>query len=170
MTDSQTALGSAFGTERSDCIFYEAWRGECGNDAVEFDPPLCPEHNDEACHVCGEQATTQCGHAGQFVCGYPLCETCECANHGVTGHGAPRDELIDDRDIVERATDSDDSRREAIGRVNGEVVRLFKRRGDAFAVIVSTSSGETEREEFDTEDKADEYFDRIVEKYGLDEE
>jgi hypothetical protein len=53
------------------CGFDAAWIGPC----EEMRP--CPRHADKKCGVCGIAATRECDHAGQFVCGYPLCDDCE---------------------------------------------------------------------------------------------
>lgn len=55
---------------------------ECGfnigagwSSAVCLEPEPCPKHGDYKCSVCGAQpAKYACSHAGQFVCGFPLCE------------------------------------------------------------------------------------------------
>ena len=38
---------------------------------------VCTQHAAVKCCVCGEQATHECDHTGQFVCGAPLCNNCE---------------------------------------------------------------------------------------------
>lgn len=55
------------------CTFDMAWHGFCkgkGNP--------CKEHIDVMCDVCKKQATHNCSFAGQFVCGRPLCDDCQC--------------------------------------------------------------------------------------------
>lgn len=54
----------------------------CGGEAVEG-LPVCSEHAGEKCVSCGTQAVRACSHAGQFVCGYPLCGDCD---HEGGGH------------------------------------------------------------------------------------
>ena len=76
------------------CNFDVCWVGECGKTdrskkaVVQLSIAggkktyhLCEEHAKLRCH-CGIQATTQCAHAGQFVCGAPLCPNCRCRSHG----------------------------------------------------------------------------------------
>jgi hypothetical protein len=59
-----------------DCIYDKAWIGKCGKPTI-YGSSFCKEHAGMACCVCGEQATHECDHTGQFVCGYPLCDNCE---------------------------------------------------------------------------------------------
>jgi hypothetical protein len=65
------------------CKFEKAWIGSCNKDSG--DSEICEEHTKEKCVSCGEQAVRECAQTGiQFVCGCPLCATCQ--------HGrAPRD-------------------------------------------------------------------------------
>ena len=56
------------------CTFYLAWRGQC---KATCEGSVCTQHAAVKCCVCGEQATHECAHAGQFVCGAPLCKNCE---------------------------------------------------------------------------------------------
>ena len=68
-----------------ECKFDKAWIGPCKVDsgASEF----CEKHAAMKCCSCGEQATRECDHTGiQFVCGYPLCATCQ---HGRPPKGNP---------------------------------------------------------------------------------
>ena len=58
------------------CKFDLAWIGPCGKDC---DGDYCSEHLGVKCVVTGKQATHECPHAGQFVCGYPLSDE---ARHG----------------------------------------------------------------------------------------
>lgn len=58
------------------CKFDEAWRGSC-NAACVDSHAFCETHSQTKCQVCGEQATNECDHTGQFVCGAPLCDNCE---------------------------------------------------------------------------------------------
>lgn len=73
------------------CTFSKAWIGPCDEQAD--DSGFCEKHKNTKCCSCGEQATRECGHTGiQFVCGYPLCATCEHGippkdNHGWFGLG-----------------------------------------------------------------------------------
>jgi len=59
------------------CPFVVAWRGRCNDKADETG--LCEHHRAMKCSSCGAQATHDCDHTGQFVCGVPLCDGC----HGV---------------------------------------------------------------------------------------
>lgn len=56
------------------CTFDVAWQGECGDPAVESNPPRCREHADETCAVCGAPAIKQCHATRGLVCGRPLCD------------------------------------------------------------------------------------------------
>jgi hypothetical protein len=57
------------------CKFSEAWRGQCG--AAAGESGYCEKHAAMTCSVCKAQATHDCAHTGQFVCGAPLCNDCE---------------------------------------------------------------------------------------------
>lgn len=57
------------------CSFVKAWIGECGCKEV-LENGQCAEHQKKC--GCGKLAIHECAHAGQFVCGRPLCETCRC--------------------------------------------------------------------------------------------
>lgn len=64
------------------CKFDLAWRGPCGSE-VDKEGEFCDKHAAAKCCSCGQQATRECSQTGiQFVCGAPLCATCE--------HGIPR--------------------------------------------------------------------------------
>lgn len=56
------------------CQFDEAWRGKCKAPTLEC---FCDKHVAMKCSSCGAQATHDCSHTGQFVCGAPLCANCE---------------------------------------------------------------------------------------------
>ena len=64
-----TAVPEDFGMRR--CLYVMAYIGRCS--AIQFDE-YCETHREQKCCVCGDQATHECAHAGQFVCGYPLCD------------------------------------------------------------------------------------------------
>lgn len=66
--------------EKVTCKFDKAWIGACGLEVVQ--DGYCEKHSEEKCCVCKEQATHDCEHTGQFVCGYPLCAKCEGWNDG----------------------------------------------------------------------------------------
>lgn len=69
------------------CVFEECWVGQC-KAAGSGEPVLCERHREDTCW-CGAQAIRQCGVAGSFVCGAPLCGVHECAHvgSGMTGDG-----------------------------------------------------------------------------------
>lgn len=59
------------------CRYAEPWQGECGSKNI-LDNGQCEKHQSKC--SCGQVATHGCSHAGQFVCGRPLCDDCSC-NH-----------------------------------------------------------------------------------------
>lgn len=59
----------------NECKFSVSWVGACK--APADGSGYCEKHRATACGVCGAQATHDCAHTGQFVCGYPLCSDCE---------------------------------------------------------------------------------------------
>lgn len=66
-------LAKKFGiTGTGECPFDEAWRGKCKK-APEIGELYCDRHKDKKCWKCGVQATSDCGHTSQFVCGTPMC-------------------------------------------------------------------------------------------------
>lgn len=66
--------------EHVPCGYNEPYRGPCTKPGS----PHCEEHT-VSCFSCGKPATHGCDHAGQFVCGYPLCDDCVGRN-GENGH------------------------------------------------------------------------------------
>lgn len=56
------------------CIYWPSWQNQC---KAECEGDICTKHAAMKCCVCGAQATHECGHTGQFVCGAPLCPNCE---------------------------------------------------------------------------------------------
>ena len=56
------------------CRYSIAWQGAC---KTECEGDICEKHTKVVCCVCGHQATNECNHTGQFVCGAPLCNNCE---------------------------------------------------------------------------------------------
>lgn len=56
------------------CQYQLAWQGQCNADCADR---FCTVHQQVTCSVCWEQATHECEHTGQFVCGAPLCDNCE---------------------------------------------------------------------------------------------
>lgn len=71
------------------CIFHPAWSNRCS--CTDTTAGLCPEHTGKRCVGCGAVAVRECSHAGQFVCGYPLCPSCHHLYRGGStesdGHG-----------------------------------------------------------------------------------
>lgn len=66
-------LAKKFGvTGTGECPFIEAWIGKCKK-TPEVGELYCDRHKDQKCWKCGTQATSNCAHAGQFVCGTPQC-------------------------------------------------------------------------------------------------
>ena len=69
------------------CKYDVPWAGRCQKEAVGSD--YCDEHNVK-CSACKQrQATHGCSHAGQFVCGYPLCDKCQSYKDGKHKHWSP---------------------------------------------------------------------------------
>ena len=56
------------------CKYDLAWHGPCSQHS---ESDICESHSKIKCQVCGAQATKECAHTGQFVCGAPLCDNCE---------------------------------------------------------------------------------------------
>lgn len=59
------------------CAWEKAWVGECGEPAVQDDPPRCEDHTGglwDECVVCGKQATHGCAATMGLVCGAALCD------------------------------------------------------------------------------------------------
>jgi hypothetical protein len=57
------------------CRFVLAYAGQCPNEVT--DTEFCERHAKIICVCCRQQATHECSYAGQFVCGFPLCDNCE---------------------------------------------------------------------------------------------
>lgn len=57
------------------CQYVLPWQGQCKCTDI-LDNGNCKEHQDRC--SCGKLATHGCAHAGQFVCGRPLCDDCRC--------------------------------------------------------------------------------------------
>ncbi len=73
------------------CMFDRAYQSPCPNaGTVEVNGVWrCPQHASDVCILCGEPATRSCPDAGQFVCGFPLCDDCEHFREGDrSGHRA----------------------------------------------------------------------------------
>lgn len=68
------------------CTYDKAWIGKC-NVEIPDDKCACPEHEVIKCCVCGEQATGECDHTAQFVCGFPLCDNCTGVQDSTKGWG-----------------------------------------------------------------------------------
>lgn len=56
------------------CTYVLSWIGQC---KAACEGNHCEKHKAVKCTVCGEHATHECDHTGQFVCGAPLCPNCE---------------------------------------------------------------------------------------------
>ena len=61
-------------TTKTTCGYRPAWEGAC---KAETDGGLCENHAGGECCSCGAEATNECNHTGQFICGYKLCDDCE---------------------------------------------------------------------------------------------
>ena len=57
------------------CRFSLAWIGSCKKPCGESG--FCDQHEGVKCCKCGKQATQECPHTSQFVCGFPICDTCK---------------------------------------------------------------------------------------------
>lgn len=57
------------------CHYTPTYSGRC--DAIAGESGFCKRHEGKTCTVCEAQATHECNHTGQFVCGAPLCDGCE---------------------------------------------------------------------------------------------
>ena len=68
----------------NECGFNTAYVGACRSKKITEDGK-CASHQDK-CAMCGKPAIETCCFAGQFVCGMPVCGTC---NHYET-HGTFR--------------------------------------------------------------------------------
>ena len=63
-------------SEPTRCRYEISWVGRCSRSAAEGSD-YCHDHAGKQCCVCGEQASHECNHTGQFVCGAPMCVNCE---------------------------------------------------------------------------------------------
>lgn len=59
------------------CKWTAAWIGRC-RVAADQGSDYCAKHT-QKCSSCGETATHDCEETGQFVCGFPICDSCEHA-------------------------------------------------------------------------------------------
>lgn len=68
-------LAEKYGVEIPElkCKFNMAWRGICEVKTV-VGKEYCAKHLGEKCFSCGKQATRDCDHTSQFVCGMPMCD------------------------------------------------------------------------------------------------
>lgn len=62
-------------TPKPKCTYSKAWVGGCKSEKI-LDNGQCEDHQGKC--SCGNLATHDCAHAGQFVCGRPLCDECSC--------------------------------------------------------------------------------------------
>lgn len=60
----------------STCDYDRGWAGRCGQPAT-MENGYCEKHAEAKCCSCKKPATHECDYCGQFVCGAPLCPTCE---------------------------------------------------------------------------------------------
>ena len=60
-------------TGTGECPFNRAWIGKCKK-SPEIGELFCEDHKGLKCWKCKAQATSDCSHAGQFVCGTPQCD------------------------------------------------------------------------------------------------
>lgn len=58
------------------CIFEEAWAGQCKEEAV-GGTTLCQKHTGLTCCSCGAIATRTCAETFTLICGCTLCDDCE---------------------------------------------------------------------------------------------
>ena len=66
-------LQRKYGDVDEKCPFDKSWVGKCKK-TPEIGEIYCDEHKDSKCFKCGAQATRDCDHTGQFVCGVPMCD------------------------------------------------------------------------------------------------
>lgn len=67
------------------CRWDGGWAGKCKSIATR--DGFCEKHHGKKCVSCGSEAVRECDHTGiQFVCGAPLCATCQ---HGIPKRGEP---------------------------------------------------------------------------------
>jgi len=66
-------LKRKFGEVDEECPFIVSWVGKC-KQVPDVGEIYCPKHKNEKCFKCGAQATRDCDHTGQFVCGVPMCD------------------------------------------------------------------------------------------------
>lgn len=60
----------------SNCQYTPCYSSSKCNLVCEDHESFCTSHNGKKCVSCGNQATNECNHTGQFVCGVPLCDEC----------------------------------------------------------------------------------------------
>lgn len=76
----------------SNCKYIPCYSSNHCNSVCEENEIFCKSHKQNKCVSCGNQATYECNHTGQFVCGAPLCDDCigvvgtENSNWGFIGH------------------------------------------------------------------------------------
>lgn len=68
------------------CRYTPAYSNRCS--ALAGESGYCVHHVGKKCCVCGDQATRECNHTGQFVCGAPLCGDCEGWTDGTRPSGS----------------------------------------------------------------------------------
>lgn len=74
------------------CKYVPCYSDSKCNRVCEDNELFCNSHKGKTCVSCGSQATKECNHTGQFVCGAPLCDDCigvvgtESSHWGFVGH------------------------------------------------------------------------------------
>lgn len=58
------------------CPFDFAWTGSCNWERA-GSSPMCEEHRNLKCSVCGKQAYKECSYVSDRLCGSLLCKTCK---------------------------------------------------------------------------------------------
>lgn len=66
-------LDKKYNSVIEECPFIMAWVGRCKEDS-EPGETYCHNHLEKKCFKCSRQATRDCGHTSQFVCGAPSCD------------------------------------------------------------------------------------------------
>lgn len=81
-------------------------------------------------------------------------------------------EIDDEDDIILQTQETEFTDLRASGVVNGDTVDLTTKKehtakNQTLWYVIASVDGETNRESFRDKDKAEAYFDRLVEKHGL---
>lgn len=70
----------------SACKFDVSWVGRCKKETASGSE-YCLEHSSVTCSSCRTQATHDCDHTAQLVCGAPLCDACSGYQTPGAGYG-----------------------------------------------------------------------------------